>query len=272
MRIVVCIKQVPSSTKVNIDPETKTLMRGGVGAMINPFDEFAIEEGVRLAEKHGGECIALTMGPPQATDILRTALEQGCDRGYLASDRAFAGSDTLATSRTLASAIRTIEKRNGPVDLVICGQQAIDGDTGQVGPSLAVRMNLPPLSYVSKVREVDLEKRTIIVERQLERGTQVVRSGLPAVLTVVKGINLPRFPSLLAKRKARVRPVEKLTMADLDITEADTGLKGSPTRVVKIFAPEERKIASVVYTGDPKESAGKLALDLVKLLGRGSAS
>ncbi|TLN09239.1 electron transfer flavoprotein subunit beta/FixA family protein [bacterium] len=273
MLVVVCIKQVPSSTKVKINPETNTLMRDQAGTIVNPFDEFAVEEAVRVVERHGGEAIALSMGPPQAEEALRAALEQGCDRAYLVSDRAFAGADTLATSHTLAAAIKKIEAELGKVDLIICGKQAIDGDTGQVGPSLAVRLGIPPLSYVSKIIGINLEAGKITAERSLEDGKEVVRSDLPAVLTVLKNINIPRYPSLLAKRKAKQKSVDKLGLKDLDLPEEKTGLKGSPTWVVRIFTPEARSSKAQIYTGEPSHTARLLADRImeIKCKGKGEA-
>lgn len=265
MRVVVCIKQVPDTSEVKINPETNTLMREGVASIVNPFDEFAIEEGIRIKEQHGGETIVLTMGPPQAEDVLKTALAMGCDKAYLISDRAFAGSDTLATALTISAAIRKIEQTDGPVDIVICGKQAIDGDTGQVGPGIAVRLDLPPLTYVSKVREINPTQKYIIVERLMERGKEVVKSSLPALLTVVKDINSPRYPSLFEIKKASKKPLIKLGIADLGIKEEQTGLKGSPTWVNKIFTPELKNVSGEIFQGEPEECVKKLTEKLLEL-------
>ena len=170
MKIAVCIKQVPETTDVKINPETNTLVREGVASITNPFDEFALEEALLTREKYGGEVHVLTMGPPQATEVLKNALAVGADKVYLLSDRAFAGADTLATAYTLSKAIEKI----GAVDLVICGKQAIDGDTAQVGPGIATRLGIPQLTYVSKVREIDAANKKIVVERMLENGREVV--------------------------------------------------------------------------------------------------
>ncbi len=207
MKIAVCIKQVPDSTEVKINPETNTLVREGVASITNPFDEFAVEEALLTKEKYGGEIHVITMGPPQAVEILRNALAVGADKVYLVSDRAFAGADTLATAYTLA---KTIEKIGG-VDLVICGKQAIDGDTAQVGPGIATRLGIPQLTYVAKVREIDLAKKKIVVERMLENGREVVESSLPVLITVVKDINEPRLPSLLGIKKAAKAQIPTLT-------------------------------------------------------------
>lgn len=236
MKIVVCIKQVPETTEVKINPETNTLMREGVASITNPFDEFALEEALLIKEKYGGEVHVISMGPPQAVDVLKNALAVGADKVYLLSDRAFAGADTLATAYTLA---KTIEKIGG-VDLVICGKQAIDGDTAQVGPGTATRLGIPQLTYVAKVRGVDPDKKKIVVERMLEHGREVVESSLPVVMTVVKDINEPRLPSLLGIKKAAKAAIPTWTAKEIGVDENRVGLKGSPTWVWKIFSPEAR--------------------------------
>jgi electron transfer flavoprotein beta subunit len=236
VKIAVCIKQVPDSTEVKINPETNTLIREGVASITNPFDEFAVEEALLTKEKYGGEVHVITMGPPQALEVLKNALAVGSDKVYLVSDSAFAGADTLATAYTLA---KTIEKI-GDVDLVICGKQAIDGDTAQVGPGIATRLGIPQLTYVSKVREIDVANKKIVVERLLENGREVVESSLPVVITVVKDINEPRLPSLLGIKKAAKAQIPTLKANDIGVDENKIGLKGSPTWVSKIFSPEAR--------------------------------
>jgi electron transfer flavoprotein beta subunit len=237
VKIVVCIKQVPDTTEVKINPETNTLVREGVASITNPFDEFALEEALLTKEKYGGEVHVISMGPPQAIDVLKNALAVGADKVYLVSDRAFAGADTLATAYTLS---RTIQTVIGEMDLVICGKQAIDGDTAQVGPGVATRLGIPQLTYVSKVREINLEKKKIVVERMLENGKEAVESSLPALLTVVKDINEPRLPSLLGIKKAARAQIPTLTAKDIQADENRIGLKGSPTWVTKVFSPEAR--------------------------------
>jgi electron transfer flavoprotein beta subunit len=236
VKIAVCVKQVPEATDVKIDPKTNTLIREGVASVTNVFDEFAVEEALLTKEKYGGEVHVITMGPPQAIEVLKNALAVGADKVYLVSDRAFAGADTLATAYTLAKTIEMI----GGVDLVICGKQAIDGDTAQVGPGVATRLGIPQLTYVSKVREIDLAKKKIVVERMLENGKEVVQSTLPALITVVKDINEPRLPSLLGIKKAAKVQIPTLTAKDIPVDENRIGLKGSPTWVTKIFSPEAR--------------------------------
>jgi len=236
VKIAVCLKQVPETTEVKINPETNTLMREGVASITNPFDEFALEEGLLTKEKYGGEVHVMSMGPPQAIEILKNALAVGADKVYLLSDPAFAGADTLATAYTLA---KTIEKI-GEVDLVICGKQAIDGDTAQVGPGIATRLGIPQLTYVAKVREIDPAKKKIVVERMLENGREVVECSLPVVITVMKDINEPRLPSLLGIKKAAKATIPTWTAKEIGVDENRVGLKGSPTWVWKVFSPESR--------------------------------
>ncbi len=260
MKIVVCIKQVPDTTDVKIDPKTNTLIREGVASICNPFDEYAIEEALLIREKHGGEVHVITMGPPQAVDVLKNALAVGADKVYLISDKAFAGADTLATAYTLSKTIQTI----GEVDLVICGKQAIDGDTAQVGPGIATRLGIPQLTYVSKIREINLEKKKIIVERLLEHGREVVESSLPALLTVVKDINEPRLPSLLGIKKAAKAQIPTLTAKDIGADENRIGLKGSPTWVMKVFSPEPRTGGGEILKGELTEIVPQLVNKLME--------
>ena len=236
MKIAVCIKQVPDTTEVKINPETNTLVREGVASITNPFDEFALEEALLTREKFGGEVHVLSMGPPQAIDVLKNALAVGADKVYLLSDRAFAGADTLATAYTISKAIEKI----GGVDLIICGKQAIDGDTAQVGPGIATRLGISQLTYVSKVREIDPANKKVVVERMLEGGKEVVQASLPCLITVVKDINEPRLPSLVGIKKAAKAQIPTLTAQDIAVDPNRIGLKGSPTWVSKIFSPEAR--------------------------------
>lgn len=249
MKIAVCIKQVPDTTDVKIDPKTNTLVREGVASITNPFDEYAVEEALLIREKYGGEVHVISMGPPQAIEVLKNALAVGSDKVYLVSDRAFAGADTLATAYALSKTLQTI----GGVDLVICGKQAIDGDTAQVGPGIATRLGMPQLTYVSKIREINLEKKKIVVERLLEYGREVVESSLPALLTVVKDINEPRLPSLLGIKKAAKAQIPTLTSKDIGADENKLGLKGSPTWVMRVFSPEARGGSGEVLKGELTE-------------------
>ncbi len=252
MHFVVCIKQVPATTSVQIDPRTGTLKREGVESIINPFDEYAIEEGIRLKERVGGKVTVITMGPPQAESALREALSRGCDDAILISDRAFAGADTLATSYTLASAIKLLNE----VDLVICGKQASDGDTAQVGPGLAEKLDIPHVAYVRKI--VDIKPGYIKVERMLEDGVDVLEMSLPALITVVKEINTPRLPTLKGMMTAKKKQILHWTRETLGLDENKIGLKGSPTQVVKIFYPPARKGGERITGADAKEIAKKL--------------
>lgn len=251
MHFAVCIKQVPDTTDVRIDPKTNTLMREGVASIINPFDVYAIEEGIRLKEKYGGTVTVLTMGPPQAEAALREALAMGADNAVLISDRAFAGSDTWATSYTLAMALRKLED----VTLVLCGKQASDGDTAQVGPGIATHLDWPQITYVRKIETLDTEK--IAAERLLENGYEVVESELPCLLTVVKEINEPRLPSLKGKMRAKKAEVAAWNAEAISAEPAKLGLDGSPTKVVKIFTPEPRS-GGQMLDGDPDDVCKEL--------------
>lgn len=255
MRYVVCIKQVPETTDVKINPETNTLMRDGVVSIINPFDMYAIEEGLRLKAKTGGTVTVLSMGPPQADAALREAIAMGADDGILLSDRAFAGSDTWATSYTLAMAVRKI----GNFDLILCGKQASDGDTAQVGPGIAVHLNLPQITYVRKIESID--EKTIVAERLMENGYEVIQSPLPCVLTVVKEINEPRLPSLKGKMAAKKAVIPCWKAADLQCDPKCIGMEGSPTKVVKIFTPPARQ-GGEMMKGEPSEIVPKLVAKL----------
>jgi electron transfer flavoprotein beta subunit len=240
MKIFVCVKQVPDAKEVRLDPVTNTLAREGVESIMNPYDQHALEEAVRLKETHGGEVIVITMGPPQAEEILRLAISCGADHGVLVSDRAFAGADTWATAYTLEKAIKTI----GGADLILCGKQAIDGDTAQVGPGLAMRMNIPFATCVQKVRESG--DSALVVERMMDDGFDVVEIPLPALLTVVKDINEPRVPSLKGKMKSKKAVIQVLNAADIQAETVCIGLPGSPTQVAKVFPPQARGERSIL--------------------------
>jgi len=260
MNIIVCIKQVPDTTDVRIDPETNTLIRSGVASIINPFDMYAIEEAIRLKEKFGGKVTVLTMGPPQAEEALREAVSLGADEAILVSDRAFAGSDTWATSYTLSRSIHKI----GDYDLVICGKQAIDGDTAQVGPGISSHLDIPQITYVKKIEEVNLGpgNKHIRAERMTEEGYEIIESPMPCLITVVKEINEPRLPSLKGKMRAKKAEIKKWEAKDLDLDPDLIGLNGSPTKVVKIFTPPPRKKGQILE-GDAAEISQKL-VELLK--------
>ncbi|MBM4148921.1 MAG: electron transfer flavoprotein subunit beta/FixA family protein [Lentisphaerae bacterium] len=264
MHFVVCIKQVPDTTEVRIDPKTNTLMREGVASIINPFDVYAIEEGIRLRERVGGKVTVITMGPPQAEAALREAISMGADEAILVSDRAFAGSDTWATSYTLSMAIRKI----GDASVIICGKQASDGDTAQVGPGIATHLDLPQITYVRRIDEID-DKR-IVAERLLEDGHEVIESSVPCLLTVVKEINEPRLPSLRGKMAAKKAQITSWKAADLGADPARLGLNGSPTKVVKIFTPPPRG-GGQMLAGEPEQVTARL-VEVLKETVVGAAS
>ncbi len=233
MQFVVCIKQVPDAANVRFDPEKGTLIREGVESMINPFDLNAIEAAVQLKELLGGEVTCITMGPPQAETALRDALALGADKAVLLSDRAFAGSDTLATSRTLAAGI----KKLGGADLIFCGKQAIDGDTAQVGPGLAIRLGIDYVTCVSHI-EVSNDKKSLLVKRAWEEGYDLVQIDFPALLTVLTCINTPRVPSLKGKLKAKKTKIPVWGAEEIGVDPSDLGLSGSPTQVVSTSVPK----------------------------------
>ncbi len=252
MHIIVCIKQVPNTTDVRIDPVKNTLIRDGVESIINPFDMYAIEEAVRLKERLNGKVTVITMGPPQAESALREAISLGCDDAVLLTDRKFAGSDTWATSYVLAQAIRKM----GSFSVIVCGKQASDGDTAQIGPGISTHLDIPQVTYVKKIEEVSPAKAK--VERMTEEGYDIVETPLPCLFTVVKEINTPRLPSLKGKMKAKSHPITKWTADDIGCDERLIGLEGSPTKVVKIFTPPPR-IGGTMVKGDTEEIAAALA-------------
>jgi electron transfer flavoprotein beta subunit len=232
MEIFVPIKQVPETNTVRMDDQTGTMIRDGVEAIVNPLDLYAIETALRLAAEHEGKVTVFSMGPPKAQSALREALAMGCHDAVLLSDKAFAGSDTWATSAALAEAIR----RHGPFDLVLCGERATDGDTGQVGPGLAAMLDLPLATYVSAVENID--EKFIRVRRRVETGTEQLQLERPCLLTVIKEIGDPRLPTLRGKQQARRFEIPLRKADDLELDDEQLGLTGSPTRVVKIFRPK----------------------------------
>ncbi len=251
MDIIVCIKQVPETTDIKIDPKTNTLIREGASSIINPYDMYAIEEALRIKEKSQGKVTVITMGPPQAEEALRQALSLGCDEGVLITDRAFAGSDTLATSYTLACAIRKL----GNFDLVICGKQAMDGDTAQVGPGISVQLDIPQITYVKKIEKID--KNFARVERMTEEGYEIIETPLPCLFSVVKEINEPRLASLKGKMRAKKAEIVIWSSKDIQADPQRLGLGGSPTQVIKIFSPPPRK-GGQIFQGSTEEVVDKL--------------
>jgi electron transfer flavoprotein beta subunit len=247
MDIIVCIKQVPGTTKVDIDPETGVLKRDGIDAKMNPYDLYALETAFRLRDRMGGSVTVLSMGPPQAQAIIREAYMMGADRGYLLTDRRFAGSDVLATSYTLAQGIRAI----GRYDLILCGKQTTDGDTAQVGPAIAEHLEIPHVTWVKSIEEIGEDG--IIVEQNMEDSYEVVRLPFPCLISVEKDIYTPRLPSFQRKLETADWPIQCLSMDKLaDTDETHFGLNGSPTQVERVFTPEAF-VEQVIWDGAPYE-------------------
>jgi electron transfer flavoprotein beta subunit len=249
MKIVVCIKQVPDTTDVKIDPVTNTLVREGVPSIPNPYDMHALEMALEIKDRYGAEVIAVSMGPPQAKEVLKKAISLGADEAILLTDRAFAGADTWATSYAMAGAIAKLSP-----DLVLCGKQAIDGDTAQVGPGIATRLNLTQLTYVVSFKSVDLEKREIIVERKLEEGPETVAARLPALLTVLKEANEIRYATLPNLMKSVKLEPQLWDNKTIGLDPNLLGLKGSPTQVVKIFSPPLREGGQLIASSEAEIS------------------
>ena len=272
MHIVVAIKQVPDTSEVRIDPRTNTMIRSGVPSIVNPDDVHAVEEAVRLKERFGGRVTVVTMGPSQAAAALREAISLGADEAVLCGDSGFAGSDTLATSYVVWKAVVRLNNEL-PVDLMLCGRQALDGDTGQVPPGVATRMSWPQLTSVTKIEDVDLEQRSIRVRRAVEGGVEIVQARLPAVLTCTRDLNMPRyasFPNMV--RAARYQPMtwDKVALGIAD-DDPNIGLRGSPTIVSKVWAPPPRKRTNTeqIDAADPAAGARRLSEVLVSLLLQG---
>ena len=253
MHIVVCVKQVPNTTQVRIHPETNTLVRDGVESIMNPFDENALEMALQLKEKNPGTKVTvLTMGPPQAAEVLKEAVGRGADEVVLLCDRAFAGSDTWATSYALGTAIRKME--NKP-DLLLFGKQAIDGDTAQVGPGVADWLGIPCIAYARKIEVAGGKAR---VERAYEDGYETLETELPCALTVLKEANVPRMASLRGKMAAKKLQIQATTAEAIGADPAKLGLNASPTRVVKIFSPAAKTGGVKLQGEEPAEMARKL--------------
>lgn len=250
MNIYVLVKQVPATDKVKIDEATGTMKREEVEAVINPLDLYAIETALQIKEMFEGDTriTVISMGPPKAEEVLKEAIAMGCDSGILLSDKAFAGADTWATSYTIA----TLIKRLNHFSLVITGERATDGETGQVGPSLAGQLDLPIVTYTSRILEINNEY--IILERETEEGTEVIKMSLPGVISVTKAIGEPRLPTLKGKIKARNTKVEIFDLERLKVAKEEVGLSGSLTRVVKVFYPKISRAGKKIKTKDPEEA------------------
>lgn len=257
LHIVACIKQVPDTKIIKMNPKTNTMDRRTAPAILNPYDTHAVEEAVRLRDRYGGSVSVLSMGPPPAVQAIKKCIEIGADEGYLITDRRFAGADTLATSYALKKALDKISKIN-PVDLIICGKMSIDGDTGQVGPGIARRLDIPPLTSVEKIVEVNQEEGFVIIHRKIEDGYEIVKSTLPCLFSVEKTINevpYSPFPNMLkaAKYQPHIWSVDDLE--DVDVTQL--GLKGSPTIVSKVWAPPKPEGGTLIE-GEPSKQVEQL--------------
>lgn len=252
MNIIVCIKQVPSSNEVRLDPDTHTIIRDGRASVINPFDTYALEEAVRIKERLGGQVTVLSMGIPATERLLRDAISRGADEALLLSDRAFAGADTLATSYTLSLGVRKI----GAFDLILCGKMAVDGDTAQIGPELAQTLGIPHITDVKRILEISETKLTCL--KITDQGEQELRIKLPALLTVLKDINMPRLPSIPGVKRGMEADCRLLSAAELGADTSRCGLAGSPTQVVKTFTPQ-RGQAAIELAGGPAQQAAQIA-------------
>ncbi len=240
MKFIVCVKEVPDTAEVRLDPETNTLVREGVPSIISPFDMYATEEALRMKDEHGGEVIAFSMGPLGVENNLRNLIAMGVDKAYLVSDRDFAGSDTLATSTVLSSAIKKLEP---DYSIIFVGRQAIDGDTGQVGPGIAELLDIPQVMYVRKTLSINENKAIFL--RILGEVREEVESQLPCLISLLKGENEPRLPSLRGMMKAKKAEIVKVTNQELNIPTENCGLDGSPTRVIKVFTPPPKGKAEI---------------------------
>lgn len=257
MNLLVCVKQVPDTTEIKIDPVTNRLIRDGVPSIVNPFDAYALEMAARIKDVNPGTKIVLaSMGPDQAKEALRTCLAVGGDTAYLVSGRPFGGSDTLATSYILSCAVKKIEEREGPFDIIFCGKQAIDGDTAQVGPELAEHLGYPQITYGI---EAELAGKELLVKRETEEGYEIVALGLPGVVTVTKPAFEPRYPKIKDKLAANKKEIAVISESDIDIDLSRAGLKGSPTKVKKTFVPQIKHGNTIIEAPDGREAAKKLA-------------
>lgn len=259
MHIVVCVKQVPDTKIIKINPKTNTLDRRSAPAILNPYDGHAVQEAVRIKRELGkGKISVLSMGPPQATEVIKKSIEIGADEGYLITDRAFAGADTLATSYALSKALEKISKDDEPIDLIICGKHAIDGDTGQVGPGIARRLDIPPVTNVIEVVEVNEKEKTILVKRKLTKGYELLQVNMPCLLTVEKEINEIEYSPLPNMIKAARYKPHIWSVNDIgDVDRSKLGLKGSPTVVGKMFTPPKLE-GGKKLEGTPDEQVAQL--------------
>lgn len=244
MNIVVCLKQVPDTTVVKIDPKTGTLIRDGVPSIINPEDKHALEAALQLKDNYGAHVTVISMGPPQAKNALREALCMGADEAILLTDRAFGGADTLATSKTIAAAIRELE-----YDIIFAGRQAIDGDTAQVGPEIAEHLNVPQVTYV---QDVKVDQEGLIVNRALEDGYELIKVQTPVLLTAIEELNHPRYMNVQYIFDTVDKEVKIMTAADIDVPVEEVGLKGSPTKVKKSMTKEAKGTGEIIEESAPE--------------------
>ena len=262
LHIVVCIKQVPDSREIRIDPKTNTLIRQGVPSIVNFYDMHGLEEALKIKDEHGAKVTVVTMGPPPAEKALKECISLGADEAVLVTDRAFAGADTLATSYVLAKTIQKCAEMWGPADIVFCGKQTLDGDTGQVGPGIACRLDLEQLTYVGKVVEVDPRGRRVVVQRFLEDGMEVVETKMPVLITALKELNKVRRASLPGMiRAARYKPIVWTTADFPDLDRGKIGLKGSPTIVAKTWVPEVKPANTKMMEGETPEQLAAALVD-----------
>jgi electron transfer flavoprotein beta subunit len=257
MNILVCVKQVPDTTEIKIDPVKNTLIRDGVPSILNPFDGYALEAAARIKDKNPeANLVVVSMGPPQAVAVLKECLSIAADKAYLVSGRAFGGSDTLATSYILTNAIKAIEAQEGKFDLIFCGKQAIDGDTAQVGPEIAEHLGYPQVTYGL---EAEVDGEIVKVKKETEAGAEIIAAQMPAVVTFTKPAWEPRFPNMKRKLAANRAQIPTLSEADLpEIDLAHAGLKGSPTKVKKTFVPQKKTGGVKIQEESGEESAKKL--------------
>ena len=245
MNIIVCVKQVPDTAEIRIDPVTNTLIRDGVQSIMNPYDKYALEAALELKDSMGAKVTVLTMGPPQAKEILKDAISMGADEVALISDRAFAGSDTLATSHAMVAAVKHV----GDFDLILCGKQAIDGDTAQVGPEIAEHLGIPQVTYV---QNVEVESDGLLVNRALEDGYEMIKVQTPVLLTAIAELNHPRYMNVGRIFATKDKEITVFTANDLDIDASQIGLKGSPTKVKKSMTKEAKGAGEVVKESAPE--------------------
>lgn len=259
MEILVCIKQVPGTSKVEVDEKTGVLKRDGVDSKMNPYDLYALETALRIKEENGGELSVISMGPPQAMDVIREAYMMGVDKGALISDRKFAGADVLATSYTISQGIRKM----GNLDLILCGKQTTDGDTAQVGPEMAEYLGIPHVANVLKILEV--KEKSIVIEMDMPNTIEVAEVKFPCLLTVEKDIFQPRLPSYKKKLETKDREIQSICLNDFeDKDENKYGLNGSPTQVERIFPPSANTDRET-WTGDSEEISDRLVNKLKEL-------